>query len=237
MERSRRVFVSTGVAFVGVGAAGLTIPFVRNNTVSAAPMKPDTVLAELGRQSLEALRTVNRAALPTGEPSRQLAEALRVFAAHAHTTKLDVKFMTALRQMRNLELRGHPVPRADLSEAFEMLEKEGLHLDANRFGGWNENPALRQEAYAQFLTRGAVPTWLAVAEAFEAASVMIDRRRGIQLIRQQTPPACPEWSRIAAILEVTMILARSYGFPVPEFCFIARVDYITWRLMMLAIGC
>jgi hypothetical protein len=185
---------------------------------------PDPVLQELARQSLTVLRTLNDADL-LADPLRQLASILRIFAAHSQATKLDIAFMTALREMRSWELRGVSPNRIGVGRALQRLDREhGLRVDVKRLGIPLEDSAHWQDAYAQYLKRGAVPTWLAVAGTIERAT---DRRPARRSIRQ------PSADRITTHLVehvLKMALATACTFLTRHWpiCIIVTVDYIAW---------
>lgn len=196
----------------------------------------DPVLAEVLRQTKAAAQKVSGMAVPTGEPARQVANALRLFAAHGTTIGFDAAFSTALREAVAREGRYAVLARRPDVKA--LTASLGLDIDPARFGLHVEDDAKRAAVLDAALKNGFGKAWSVVAQSLDDIAARLDSHRGAQLVKQSGADcASGQWGLFW--LEFTMITACGpWAGPLwVETCGIATAMYITYRLSLMIMGC
>ncbi len=222
----RRTFLQTAV--LAIPSATLAVPFLDEPVVAqeSRRRKNDPVLQEILRQAKAATNAATKPGVaPSGESMRQLANALRMLAAHGSAIGLDAAINKGLRSLGREAVLAH---RPDINAIVAKLRAEGIDADASRLAQTPDDPAARAVALDSILKNGASASFIAIAHSIEETGAKLDKQRGaIQLVKQDH---CGSMWWDLFMLEVAMFAACGpWALAIWEACVVAAAAYFTMK--------
>lgn len=239
MERTRRKLLYTAAAAV---AAPFVPGFVQGQPRVPGTAEPgaggDRVLEAILQLQTRGLKMTSHG-VPSAEGIRAQAAAVRMFAAHAPATGIDVEMRRQAAHERARRRAGRPPRRVEEEDVRALLQQRGI--DEAHLVLPVPDAAGEAQALAMLAEGDLAETLTAIASAMEDLAAEVDKRGGlVRLVQEpfhQSPEAVYCQSLIASHLTTGAATAIACALPPNLVCpFLAGV-YAGLTLMILYHGC